>query len=70
MTYKSTGTKTVAINWTTGAKSKISAGNDAVAAKNLSRRKKAWNVLVLIRNCVKSVRTAELLYIPGWSMPY
>ena len=46
MTYKSKGTKIVAINWTTGARSKISTGNDAVAAKNLSRRKNAWNVLV------------------------
>jgi hypothetical protein len=64
MTYKSTGTKTVAINWTTGAKSKISTGNDAVAG-----RSGKTNGIVIEAKMRAGRRRKLLLQETGWREP-
>jgi hypothetical protein len=70
MTSEPAGTKTVANNWTIGAEEKFLQAMLPWLQKHLSRREKARNVLVLMRNCGNSVQTVVLSYIPGWSMPY
>jgi hypothetical protein len=70
MTYKSTGTITVTINWAVALKQKFVQAMMPWLQKHLSRRKNARNILVLMQNCVSSVQTVVLLHILGWSMSY